>query len=201
MDAGVGNQVEDAAVAGHFLDAHLDTGVHGADKHIDLVALDQAVGVFDALGRLGLVVHLEPLDLASAQLAAFFVDGHAHAVLDGHAQLGEGAGVRQHQSHTHLVALRAGDLRQKQPGGGRADEGGATGEDEAASGHFSVSLSLGSRGGFFDRSGLKQLYRCGARRATWLSLSAAAARSLKRWILPVAVFGSSGTNAIQRGYL
>ena len=28
-----------------------------------------------------------------------------------------------------------------------------------------------------------------------------AARSLKRWILPVAVFGSSGTNSIQRGYL
>src|SRR6267378_3676283 len=27
------------------------------------------------------------------------------------------------------------------------------------------------------------------------------ARSLKRWILPVAVFGSSPTNSIQRGYL
>src|SRR5215467_938706 len=27
------------------------------------------------------------------------------------------------------------------------------------------------------------------------------ARSLKRWILPVAVFGSSSTNSIQRGYL
>jgi hypothetical protein len=27
------------------------------------------------------------------------------------------------------------------------------------------------------------------------------ARSLKRWILPVAVFGSSDTNSIQRGYL
>src|SRR5581483_4134015 len=27
------------------------------------------------------------------------------------------------------------------------------------------------------------------------------ARSLKRWILPVAVFGSSGMNSIQRGYL
>ena len=26
-------------------------------------------------------------------------------------------------------------------------------------------------------------------------------RSLKRWILPVAVFGSSGTNSSQRGYL
>src|SRR3984957_17016320 len=28
-----------------------------------------------------------------------------------------------------------------------------------------------------------------------------AARSLKRWILPVAVLGSSATNSIQRGYL
>ncbi len=27
------------------------------------------------------------------------------------------------------------------------------------------------------------------------------ARSLKRWIFPVAVLGSSGTNSIQRGYL
>src|SRR2546427_4118130 len=27
------------------------------------------------------------------------------------------------------------------------------------------------------------------------------ARSLKRWILPVAVFGNSATNSIQRGYL
>jgi hypothetical protein len=29
----------------------------------------------------------------------------------------------------------------------------------------------------------------------------ARARSLNRWIFPVAVFGSSGTNSTQRGYL
>src|SRR5438132_14050911 len=29
----------------------------------------------------------------------------------------------------------------------------------------------------------------------------ASSRNLNRWILPVAVFGSSGTNTIQRGYL
>jgi hypothetical protein len=52
------------------LDAHLHARVHGADQHVDLVALHQAVGVLDALGRLGLVVDLEPLDVAATELAA-----------------------------------------------------------------------------------------------------------------------------------
>ena len=34
-----------------------------------------------------------------------------------------------------------------------------------------------------------------------LTLGASCSRSLKRWILPVAVFGSSATNSIHRGYL
>ena len=44
--------------------------VHGADQHVDLVALHQLVGVLRRLGRLGFVVDREVLDLAAAELAA-----------------------------------------------------------------------------------------------------------------------------------
>jgi hypothetical protein len=44
--------------------------MHGADQHVDVVALDQLVDVVGRLGRLGLVVDLEVLDLATAELAA-----------------------------------------------------------------------------------------------------------------------------------
>ena len=95
-------------------------------------ALDQALGVFHALGGLGLIVDLEPLDVAATELAAFFVQGHAKGVLDGLADLAEGAGVGQHQAHTHFVALSPRNGGQQQAGGGRADKGGTAGEDEAA---------------------------------------------------------------------
>src|SRR5918911_1681135 len=39
------------------------------------------------------------------------------------------------------------------------------------------------------------------RRRLLCAVEHAQLRSLKRWILPVAVLGSSGTNSIQRGYL
>src|SRR5829696_8803406 len=67
----------------------------------------------------------------------------------------------------------------------------------------SLSRPRGPRaaGFFFDRSGLKQLWRLATRRRHMGFPQAAAARSLKRWIFPVAVFGSSGTKVIQRGYL
>jgi hypothetical protein len=44
--------------------------VHGADDHVDVVALDQLVDVVRGLGGVGLVVDLEELDLAAAELAA-----------------------------------------------------------------------------------------------------------------------------------
>ena len=138
-DAGVRDDAQHAALARHLLDAHLHAGVHGADDHVHLVALDQPVGVFDALGRLGFVVDLEPFDLAAAQLAAFFVDRHAKAVLDGHAQLRVGAGVGQHQADADLAGLGAGDLWQQQPGGRGAHDGGTAGEDESAGGHSVIS--------------------------------------------------------------
>ena len=122
-------------VARHLVDAHLHTGVNGADQHVDLVALHQAVGVLDALGRVGFVIDLEELDLAPAQLAALFIQGHAEAVFDGHAQLREVAGVGQHEAHAQLVGLGAHDLRQQQAGRGGADHGGTAGEDKTAGGH------------------------------------------------------------------
>ena len=49
--------------------------MHGADQHIDLVALHQFVGVFNAFGWVRLVVYLEKFNLATPQLAALLIDG------------------------------------------------------------------------------------------------------------------------------
>ena len=124
MYASVGDDAEHTAVAGHFVDAHLHARVHSANQHIDFVALHQDVGVFDAFGWVGLVVYLEPFDFTPAKFAAFFVDGHAHTVFNGHAQLSKGAGVGQHQAHTDFIALGAGHLWQQQSGGCGANDGG-----------------------------------------------------------------------------
>jgi hypothetical protein len=132
MHAGVGDQAQHAGVAGDFLDAHLHAGVHGADQHVDLVALHQLLCVFNALGRLGLVVDLEVFDLAATELAALFVDRHAKAVFDRHAQLRKRAGVRQHEADAHLGGLRTHDFRQQQAGGSGADDGGAAGQNQSA---------------------------------------------------------------------
>ena len=141
--AGVGNQVEHTRVARHLVDAHLHAGVHRADEHIHLVALHQLARVLHALAGLRLVVHLEPLDLASAELAALLVDGQAHTVFNGHAQLGKCAGVGQHEPHAHLAALRTHDGGQQQARGCCANEGGTAADDEAAGGHGACLLCLG----------------------------------------------------------
>ena len=59
---------------------HHHAGMHGADQHVDLVALHELVGVVGGLGRLGLVVDGEALDLAPAELAAVFLDRQIEAV-------------------------------------------------------------------------------------------------------------------------
>ena len=64
-----------------------------------------------------LVVDLDELDLAAAELAALLADVEPEAVLDGGAQRGEGAGGRQHQADLELApwacaaeaATRGGD--------------------------------------------------------------------------------------------
>ncbi|MNJ68575.1 hypothetical protein D3C77_648340 [compost metagenome] len=82
--------------------------MHRADQHVDLIALDQAIGVSSGLGGVGLVVHLEVFDLASAQLAALLGNIQLEAVFDGVAQRGVGAAIGQHETDFDLVGgLRA----------------------------------------------------------------------------------------------
>ena len=133
--ASVGDDAEHAAVTRDFLNAHLHAGVHGADDYIDLVALHQLVGVFNALGWLGFVIDLEPFDLAATELAAFFFNGKAKAVFNRHAQRSKGSCVGQHQAHTNLAALGAGHRGQQKAGGRCANEGGTAGNNEATGGH------------------------------------------------------------------
>src|SRR5256885_6889154 len=49
--------------SGRARHGHGHARMHGAHQHIDLVALDQAVDVVRGLGRIGLVIDLEELDL------------------------------------------------------------------------------------------------------------------------------------------
>ena len=65
----------------HLVDAHLHARMHRADQHVDLVALDQAVGVLRRVLGLGFIVELDDLDLAAAELAALLGDEQ----LDGDA--------------------------------------------------------------------------------------------------------------------
>src|SRR5690606_40476657 len=89
---GVGARVrvdhQGAGLLGDPGHGHRDTGVHGADDDVDVVALDQLVHVVRGLGRRGLVVDLEVLDLAAAKLAAVLLDIQPEAVLDRFAELG-----------------------------------------------------------------------------------------------------------------
>ena len=135
MHAGVGDQAEHARIARDLVNAHLHAGVNRAHQHIHFVALHQLAGVLNALGGLGLVIHLEVFNLAATQLATLLGNGHAKAVFNRHAQLRKRAGVGQHQADANLVGLGAGNLGQQQRGGGCADEGGTAGQDEAAGGH------------------------------------------------------------------
>jgi len=45
----LGIRLSTPGIARHLVDAHLHARVHRADNHVDFVALDQFVGVFDAL--------------------------------------------------------------------------------------------------------------------------------------------------------
>src|SRR5690606_28197751 len=149
----------------------------------------QLVHVVGGLRRRRFVVDLEVLDLAATELAAVLLDVEAEAVLDGFAELGVGAGVRQHQAGAQLV------LGLGQPGQ-QGDGGDADGEAEGMSDHAGLLVAmvvvilpeLGAPGG-----GPAVVQRA--------SRSRSRSRSRKRWILPVAVLGSSAMNSTCRGYL
>ena len=111
MHASVGNQTQHATVTGHFLNAHLNTGMNRAHQDIDFVTLYQLVGVFNAFRWLGLVIHLEEFNFTATQFAALFVQRHAETVFNRHAQLRKRAGVGQHQADAQFPCLRLGLLR------------------------------------------------------------------------------------------
>ena len=110
----VRNEGEHTRVTCHFLDAHLNARVNGANQHIDFVALDQFVGVFDAFRGIGLIVHFEPLNVTTAQFAALLIDGHADTVFNGHTQGGESARVGEHQADANFAGLCQRQFRQQQ---------------------------------------------------------------------------------------
>ncbi len=93
------------------MDAHLHAGVHRADQHVDLVALDEPVGVLGCVLGLGLVVELGEGDLAPPELAALLGDQNLDGGGDVLAQLGEGPRVGQHQADLERLRLSDGPTR------------------------------------------------------------------------------------------
>jgi hypothetical protein len=104
--AAVGVDPQRAGFLEHLGHAHHHAGMHGADDDIDLVALHQLVDVLRRLGRIGFVIDGDEFDFAPGQLAAALFHRQLEAVGDGHAELGEGTGVGQHQADLEL-ALRS----------------------------------------------------------------------------------------------
>ena len=98
IGTGVRNDQQRAGVLGDFGHGHGNARVHGAHQHVDVVALDELVDVVGGLGRVGLIVDLDELDLAASELAALFCNLQPKAVFDGDAQRGIGTGVGQHQA-------------------------------------------------------------------------------------------------------
>ena len=112
--ASVRDEAQNARVTCDLVDAHLHARMHRAHQHVNLVALHQLGGVFDAFGRLRLIVHLEVFDLAPAQLAALLGNRQAETIFDRHTQLRKSAGIGQHEANTQFAGLGAGNLRQQQ---------------------------------------------------------------------------------------
>ena len=76
--------------------------MHGADEHIDLVALDESVSIVGRLGWLGLVVHGEKFHIAPTKLTAVLLERDVEALCDRGAERRIGTGVREHQTDAQL---------------------------------------------------------------------------------------------------
>src|SRR5262245_54342694 len=137
---GIGYDGEGAALRYHLVDSHLHARVNRADQDIDLVSLDQAVSVLRRDFRLGFVVELDDLQLASAKLAALFGDQHLNGEGDVLPELGERARVGEHQPYLQRLGLCDGPAgRHARRGGERGaarDHGAARKAVLAGSGHF-----------------------------------------------------------------
>src|SRR5262245_25637929 len=137
---GIGYDGERAALRYHLVDSHLHARVNRADQDIDLVTLDQAVGVLRRDFRLGFIVELNDLQLAPAKLAALFGDQHLNGEGDVLPELGERARVGEHQPYLQRLGLCDGPAgRHARRGGERGaarDHGAARKAVLAGSGHF-----------------------------------------------------------------
>ena len=67
------------------------------------------------------VIYAGVFNVAATEFVAFFFQRHAKTVVAGQSQLGEGAGIGQHQADTDFAALSAG--RQDQARGCRSQNG------------------------------------------------------------------------------
>ena len=77
--------------------------MHRAYEDIDLVSLDQLVGIFRRLAGVGFVIDDEILDLAPAELAAILCHRQLETVGDTRSQLSESPCVGQHQADAQLA--------------------------------------------------------------------------------------------------
>ena len=79
--------------------------MHGTDEHVDIVALDQLVGIFGRFRGVGLVIDGVILDFTSPKLSSLFLHRELEAVGDRIAERSVGAAVRKHQAHLELSLL------------------------------------------------------------------------------------------------
>src|SRR2546423_1198372 len=101
--------------------------VVGNGEDVDLLSHHQLVHVGGRLGGVGLVVHGDPLDLASAEAVVALGRGQLHGIGDVVAEGRVGAGVRQEKSDPDLRRLRIGRGERAAGGGGRRGGGGKGG--------------------------------------------------------------------------
>ena len=121
--AGVRADQEGAALGHRLHDGDQDVGEDRADDEVDLVAVDQRLGLADGDVGLEFVVLDEQLDLAAAELAAHVLDRELEAVAELLAEHGRRARQRGDDADFQLV-LRAGCGRRKGTDRGGRDESG-----------------------------------------------------------------------------
>ena len=107
--ARVGNNRQRTALGHDLVDAHLHSGMHRADQHIDLVAFDQAVCVLRSIFRnFAIVIELDELHFPAAELAAFFREEKFDREGDVLSKLGERTRVGEHQPDLQRLCLTNG---------------------------------------------------------------------------------------------
>ena len=164
---------------------HREVREDDAGQDVDLVGLDHLVGELHRDLGLLLVVLGDDLDLGGGVAGLLQRQHEAVAHVDAEA----GAAARERGDHADLDRLGDG-------GGGHQRRGQAGGQCRRVS-IRSSSVGPGAPAGVCISVRLRPWRQ--PRRAQ--ASTFAAARSAKRWILPVAVFGSASAKTTERGYL